>query len=228
LRYPEVPLPCPEAGVSAFEDLYYAGPARAYLEAKLGPGAGDPAERARSSGLRIHAFKRSGVLPRVAAALSSLKAFWPASVAEVGAGRGTFLWPALEALPGASFVAVEADPGRHARLAAVAASTPRLSAVHADAAALPLASGSCDACTLLEVLEHVADPAAVARECLRVARVAVVASVPSHPDSNPEHLRLFTRQSLADLLAGAGAARVSLREVPGHLVAVATAPAGRA
>jgi SAM-dependent methyltransferase len=46
---------------------------------------------------------------------------------------------------------------------------------------LPFAAASFDAVLCLEVLEHLEDPAAAVRELLRVARKAVVLSVPYEP-----------------------------------------------
>lgn len=63
-----------------------------------------------------------------------------------------------------------------------------------------------------------------AREGIRVARRCVVASVPSQPDDNPEHVQLFTPATLTALLLEAGAARVTIDSVRGHYVAVARVP----
>jgi hypothetical protein len=49
----------------------------------------------------------------------------------------------------------------------------------------------------------------------------VIASVPSKPDDNPEHVQLFTGETLKNLLMEAGAARVGIDYVLGHIIAVA-------
>ena len=77
-----------------------------------------------------------------------------------------------------------------------------------------------DAATVLEVLEHVADPAAVASELVRVTRSVVIASVPAKPDDNPEHIRLFDRDSLAATFQDAGARHVRIEHVLNHMIAV--------
>ena len=50
----------------------------------------------------------------------------------------------------------------------------------------------------------------------------VIASVPSKPDDNPEHVQLFTGDSLDALLLTAGAARVQITYVLNHIIAVAS------
>jgi 2-polyprenyl-3-methyl-5-hydroxy-6-metoxy-1,4-benzoquinol methylase len=53
--------------------------------------------------------------------------------------------------------------------------------VRGSVQALPFAARSFDMVTCLEVLEHLADPAAAVRELARVARGAIVVSVPHEP-----------------------------------------------
>ncbi len=53
-----------------------------------------------------------------------------------------------------------------------------------------------------------------------MARRFVVASVPSQPDNNPEHWRLFTSDSLASLSMDAGAEPVQIEHVRGYRAAV--------
>lgn len=175
-------------------------------------------------GVRLHKFKSQATLPRVRRVLGLLRGLGPASLLDVGSGRGTFLWPLLAdpALAGCAVVAVDHDLRRATDLGAVArGGIDRLCAARADAARLPFADGAVDVVTVLEVLEHLPDPACAAREALRVAARHVVVSVPTHEDDNPEHLHLFDARELAALLQASGAARVSVEHVLNHTVAVA-------
>ena len=75
---------------------------------------------------------------------------------------------------------------------------------------------------VLEVLEHLAEPAQAVRELVRVARRFVVASVPSKEDDNPEHIQLFDGAALERMFADAGARNVTVTYVRGHIICVAT------
>lgn len=183
-------------------------------------------ELGRTCAMVLRAFKRSRVMPRVRAALSAVKALSPGNLVDIGTGRGAFLWPLMEEAPGVQVTCLEADPERLRPLDAVsrglsAVGDHRLTAARGDACALRFGDRSFDVATILEVLEHLRDPAPAARECLRVARSAVVASVPSRKDDNPEHLRVFSPEALGSLFRAAGASRVKVEEVPGSLVCVA-------
>jgi len=179
-------------------------------------------ERGRADGLRLHKFKRNAVLPRVAKVLGILRGLVPAELLDVGSGRGTFLWPLLHELPWLPVTALDADLRRVRDLTAVRdGGIDRLRPLHADANALPLPDDAVDVVTALEVLEHLPEPARAANEIVRVARRFVVASVPSGPDDNPQHIQLFTPTSLRALLLDAGATRVQIEHVPGHMIAVA-------
>jgi ubiquinone/menaquinone biosynthesis C-methylase UbiE len=181
-------------------------------------GRGVPAEE-----LKVHKFKRSIALPRVTAVLGVLRGLDPTSILDIGSGRGTFLWPLLDAIRGVAVTACDRSAQRAADLQAVSkGGISRLAAVLADVEALPFAARTFDVVTILEVLEHVEDPTKAAAEVLRVARRFVVASVPSHADDNPEHIRLFDNESLERLFADAGASRVTIDYVPGHMIATVT------
>lgn len=178
------------------------------------------------AGLRLHRFKRKQPLPRVERVLGTLAQLRPTNLLDIGSGRGTFLWPLLDRFGDLTVTVVESDDLRARQLAEVASGgLVRLEVMHADAASLrelPGLERQWEVVTVLEVLEHVEDPAPVAAAAVASATRAVIASVPSTPDDNPGHVRLFSQDSLRSLLIDAGASRVSITQVPNHLIAVAT------
>lgn len=204
-------------------DRYYADLAWAFLRGRL-PDGGDGAAllaAARHAGLRWHRFKRKSGPPRVTQVLAMLEGLDPQSLLDIGSGRGAFLWPLVARFEHVAVTSVDRLPHRVADIEAVrAGGIARVRAREADVTALPFADASFDVVTILEVLEHLQDPAAAARETLRVASRYVVASVPSREDDNPEHVHLFTRDSLTGLFERAGAERVQISYVLNHMIAV--------
>jgi ubiquinone/menaquinone biosynthesis C-methylase UbiE len=97
-----------------------------------------------------------------------------------------------------------------------------LTCARMDATRLAFPDASFDVVTLLETLEHIPDAASAVAEVTRVARRFVLLSVPSQADDNPEHLHLFSQESLRALFAAAGIARLKFSYVPKHLLVVAT------
>lgn len=201
--------------------------AAAYVRGSL-PDGGTRAEgeallaRGRAAGLKLHRFKRTMELPRVRAVLGALRGIGPSSLLDIGTGRGAFLWPLLDAFPELPVTAVEPDVRRYGHLEAVRrGGIERLTVLAEDACKLPFADGAFDVVTALEVLEHQMGPAPLARETVRLAARFVIASVPSKPDDNPEHVQLFTGTSLSRLLTDAGAAAVRVDYVLNHIIAVA-------
>lgn len=179
------------------------------------------------AGLRLHRFKRTMGLPRVARVLGVLRGLQPANLLDIGSGRGAFLWPLLDAFPDLPVTAIDRAVQRVEMLRAVAAGgVERLAVCHADATALPFAAGSFDVVTALEVLEHIPDVELAVREIVRVAQRHVVVSVPSHADDNPEHLHLLSEQELARVFQAAGTRRIGFQYVPNHLIAVVSKARG--
>jgi 2-polyprenyl-3-methyl-5-hydroxy-6-metoxy-1,4-benzoquinol methylase len=172
--------------------------------------------------LRLHRFKRTSGLPRVRRVIGALRGLGATRLVDVGSGRGAFLWPLLDEMAEADVTAIDLLGHRVADIECVRrGGIARVRAARMDGCALAFGDSAVDAVTLLEVLEHMPDPSAAAREAVRVASTAVIASVPSHEDNNPEHIHLFDGAALDRMFRAAGARRVSTDHVLGHIVCVA-------
>lgn len=209
------------------EERYYTELAAAFVRGRLGiedASLSDEAllEEGKRAELKLHKFKRAIELPRVRKVLGMLRAVTPANLLDVGTGRGVFLWPLLDSFPHLPVVCIDLLPLRASDIQAVRrGGVTRLSALRMDASRMAFADKSFDVVTLLEVIEHIENPQRVFEEAIRVARRFVIVSVPSHEDDNPEHIHLFTKQTLEDLLKKAGARKVSVEPVLNHLIAMA-------
>jgi SAM-dependent methyltransferase len=213
-------------------DRYYVGLGAAFARGRLGDAMPEAAlkddaaafREGLARGLKMHKFKRleDRILARVRRVLSMLAGLGPIDLLDVGSGRGAFLWPLLDAFPDLLVTAIDLDEQRATDLGAIGrGGLWRLSAAQMDATSLRFEDNAFDGVTLLEVLEHMPKPDLAALEAIRVAKRFVVASVPSKADDNPEHIQLFDPSSLTALFMNAGARRVSIDHVPGHMVALA-------
>lgn len=205
---------------------YFTRLAAAFVRGRLGAVGQERSEEeliaaGLAAGLRLHKFKRNTELPRVRKVLGVLRGLAPASLLDVGSGRGTFLWPLLDAFPDLPVTSVDVNPVRVADIEAVGAGgLPNLRALRMDAEALELPDDYAEVVTALEVFEHLGSPGRAASEAVRVAGRYVVASVPSKEDDNPEHKHLFDARGFEALFLGAGARAVKVEYVLNHMIAV--------
>ncbi len=182
-----------------------------------------PYEAGKTAGLKVHYFKRTGLLPRVGFVMGFLRGIEFDSLLDVGSGRGAFLWPFLETFPEKEVHVIDMLERRIALYRAVAAGgTFHLHVHEGDVRELDLPDNSVDVVTMLEVLEHISDVARAVRNAVKIARQHVVVTVPSKPDDNPEHIHLLTRERLSELFASAGCSSLHFGGVPGHLCMVAS------
>ncbi len=208
------------------DDRYYLSLAAAFVRGRIleAPRFSD-AELLNwgyTQGLRLHKFKRTSELPRVRRVQGLLRGLLQPNgdLLDIGSGRGVFLWPLLDAWPDLRVTAVDRDERRVRDLQAVTeGGIVRLTALQADAESLTLPTKSKDIVTMLEVLEHLDRPEAALKCAMTIARQAVILSVPSREDNNPEHIHLFNEVRLRAMLTGAR--RVTVEYVLNHIIVLA-------
>ena len=136
----------------------------------------------------------------------------PATFLDAGCGEGFVARALRQRLPDVRLVGFDFNPAA-VRLAAAA--NPGTAFAAASIFALPFADAGFDVVGCFEVLEHQADPEPALLELARVARRAVVLSVPHEPffslanavrgknldvrprGSDPDHRQLWTRAAFA-------------------------------
>ena len=180
----------------------------------------------KTTELKMHYFKEKDELPRVQLVMGFLRGMVAsghiASVLDVGSGRGAFLFPLLVEFPGLEVTSIDILPHRVALLQSVEkGGVDNLHALELNLCEWDAPEASFDAVTLLEVLEHILDVEKAVANAVRMARRFIIVTVPSKPDDNPEHIHLFTKDTLSDMFLKAGCSKVKFDSVLNHLFMIA-------
>lgn len=177
-----------------------------------------------SEGLKLYPFKSSTqVLARTQRTLGFLRSVPFETMLDVGSGRGVFLIPFMKEFPRVRVTALDLLEKRVVFLNELAdGGFGQLRAEQKDVCAQPYPDGRFDVVSLLEVLEHIPEVEKAVASAVRMAGRYVVVTVPSKPDSNPEHLHLLTRDRLTELFRSAGCTKLHFDGVAGHLFMVAS------
>ena len=179
-------------------------------------------ELGKANELSLHKFKVKSGLPRVEKVLGLMRGLQFSSLMDIGSGRGAFLWPFLEAFPWVQVHCIDILEHRVRDLQAIAAGGyPNLTADLTDLTNSNLADNAFELVNMLEVLEHIPDCNKALAEACRIAEKAILLSVPSKPDDNPEHIHLFTPDRLEQMFTANGFNRVRFHSVTNHIVALA-------
>ncbi len=150
------------------------------------------------------------------AVTAQIAAVGPQSVLDAGCGEGFVAELLLRQLPGLALTGFDFNP-EAVRVAQ--ARNPDGAFLTATIFDLPFAANAFDVVCCFEVLEHQPDPAAALNELVRVARRAVVLSVPREPHfswanvargknldvrprgSDPDHRQFWSRRAFAAFVA---------------------------
>ena len=180
----------------------------------------------KAAELKMHYFKEKDQLPRVQLVMGFLRGMVASgqitSVLDVGSGRGAFLFPLLTTFPELDISSIDILPHRVDLLHSMElGGLDNLHAMERNLCEWDAPSGSFDAVTLLEVLEHIPDVEKAVANAVRIAGKYLVVTVPSKADDNPEHIHLFTKDMLSDMFLKAGCSKVKFDSVLNHLFMVA-------
>ena len=169
--------------------------------------------------LKLHRFKKTMVLPRVSKVLGYLKGIYPQTILDIGTGRGVFLWPLLDAFPNLEVTCADILPYHIQFLEAVkAGGMNNIQPVLQDIGKLDFGHKSFDVVTFLETLEHVPNPEKALRNAFRMAKKALILSVPSKEDDNPEHIHLLKEDFFTGYFVNRTDCKVSFDYVLNHLI----------
>ena len=153
---------------------------------------------------KLYNFKKTdlGLLPRVKWIMGILRGIYVESIIDFGSQRGALLWPLMDEFKHIDFTAVDLDPETYDYLMCVKnGGIDRITPVKGDITDLKEIEGEqkADLVIASEIFEHLEVPQKAAEEAIRLAKSYIVVTVPRKPDDNPEHIQLFTEETLSGL-----------------------------
>ena len=171
------------------------------------------------SGFKMHRFKRTMGLPRVQKVIGYLQGLNPVDLLDIGTGRGVFLWPLLDTFPVLPVTCLDKLPHRIELLKNVKeGGISNLNPITGDILQNEFNSESFDVVTFLETLEHTEIPETALLEAVRIAKRAVILSVPSKEDDNPEHIHYLREKFFTDGLQDYHSYSVKFDYVLNHML----------
>lgn len=217
------------------DDTYYIRPAVAFIRSQLSAGATEIAKTqladlsqeqinqliqlGQEHGLKLHRFKKTMELPRVSKVLGILKALYPQSMLDIGTGRGVFLWPLLDLYPDIQVTCADILDYRYNFLCNVRdGGLDNIHPILGDIKTLDFKDACFDVVTFLETLEHISQPKKALLNALRMTGRALILSVPSKDDTNPEHIHLLDENFFRNTLTDHTDCSLSFEYVPNHML----------
>ena len=174
---------------------------------------------------KLHCFKNinNPCLERVNKLIGFMKTVYDAStVVDFGTQRGALLWPIMNAFPHIQYVAIDIDLDIINYLNCVrVGGANNLTILNSDITKnIPLNDSSADIVVASEILEHLSNPQLAANEAIRLASKYIYVTVPLKPDNNPEHIQLFTKESLTELFIHPKVSSINISYLPKQIVAI--------
>jgi len=163
-------------------------------------------------------------LPRIIKVLGILKSINPNSVLDVGSGRGRSLWPMVYNFPNTKFMCIDKFPFRAEVIQAVHDGGIKRVSSFCGSISDYKSNEKYDVVTALEVMEHIPEVQDAMDNIVKLCKKYYIASVPSKPDNNPDHIHLFSEQSFANIVEKAvnkndkKIKKLTFEYVPKHMI----------
>lgn len=139
-------------------------------------------------------------LLRIVKVLGILKSICPKEILDVGFGRGRSLWPIAYRLQKTKFLCLEKSV-KYVRLvnAVHNGGVKRVRAIRKGIEDFE-SKKRYEVITALEVMEHIPNVQEAMDNIIKLCDKYYIASVPSKPDNNPDHIHFFSEESFKKMI----------------------------